>query len=142
MHGAERLRALQGTPAEERWGSLEANRDSLPNDGNVTGREPANLGQLSPSPPLTRKSQRMRWDRYTVRPVLDGTSPLNGTLEETFRAMHLSFRPLQCPPIPTSSVPHALCSRKTACGRTVKRFFQGRMSLGRCQAYSVVPFVC
>jgi hypothetical protein len=42
------------------------------------------------------KKQQMRWNRYTVQPFLNVRAHvLNGTLEEAFRAMHRSFRPVE-----------------------------------------------
>jgi hypothetical protein len=85
----------------------DANRDSLPNYGARYGAALPISTAFSESTinevvaKRMNKNQQMRWNRYTVQPFLTvRVHVLNGTLEEAFRAIHRSFRPPQCPPVP------------------------------------------
>jgi hypothetical protein len=94
-----------GKAAEELWGYLETNRDSLPHYGKryraglpiSTAFTESAVNEVVAK--RMNKNQQMRWNRYTVQPFLTvRVHVLNGTLEEAFRAMHCSFRPPKCPP--------------------------------------------
>jgi hypothetical protein len=79
---------------------LEANADSLPNDGQryregrriSTGFAESAVNEIVAK--RMTKSQPMRWNRYTVQPFLHVRFyVLNGTLEDAFRPWHRGFRP-------------------------------------------------
>lgn len=79
---------------------LEANADSLPNYGRryrtgqhiSTGFAESAVNEIIAK--RMRKKQQMRWNRHTVQLFLNvRVHVLNGTLENTFRYWHRSFRP-------------------------------------------------
>ena len=96
-----------GKVAQELWGYLETNRDSLPNYGKrfraglpiSTAFAESAVNEIVAK--RMNKHQQMRWNRYTVQPFLTvQVHVLNGTLEDAFRAIHRDFRPPKCPPAP------------------------------------------
>jgi len=107
LSGVESLCDLQRKAAQERWRSLETNRDSLPNYGKRyrarACRSRAAFTESTVNEVVAKrmnKNQQMRWNRYTVQPFLTvRVHVLNGTLEDAIRAMHRDFRPPKCPPV-------------------------------------------
>jgi hypothetical protein len=64
-------------------------------------------GHVDASRAGRRNGPPMRGNRYPARALPDGMGLCAGgdALEEAFGALHPSFRPPQCPPVPASSVP-------------------------------------